>query len=67
MHGSAESIYQPDGSFDFAISEYGAAIWCEPSAWISEAYRLLLPGGELVFLGNHPLVMVAPPWMAQSR
>jgi SAM-dependent methyltransferase len=61
VHGNAETVDQPDGSFDFAISEYGAAIWCEPAAWISEAYRLLRPGGNLVFLGNHPLAMVCSP------
>ncbi|MGI8457308.1 MAG: class I SAM-dependent methyltransferase [Propionibacteriaceae bacterium] len=61
VHGNAEKVDQPDGSFDFAISEYGAAIWCEPSTWITEAHRLLRPGGELVFLGNHPLAMVCSP------
>ena len=61
VHGNAETVDQPDGSFDFAISEYGAAIWCEPVSWITEAHRLLRPGGELVFLGNHPLVMVCSP------
>jgi hypothetical protein len=33
--------------------EYGAAIWCDPYRWIPEAARLLRPGGELLFLGNH--------------
>ena len=61
VHGNAETVAQPDGSFDFAISEYGAAIWCEPATWITEAHRLLRPGGELVFLGNHPLAMVCSP------
>ncbi|GAA3643403.1 class I SAM-dependent methyltransferase [Microlunatus ginsengisoli] len=61
VHGSAESVAQPDDSFDFAISEYGAAIWCEPASWISEAHRLLRPGGELVFLGHHPLAMICTP------
>ncbi len=28
VHGNPETVAQPDGSFDFAISEYGAAIWC---------------------------------------
>jgi SAM-dependent methyltransferase len=58
VHGNAESVDQPDGSFDFAISEYGAAIWCDPHVWIPEARRLLRPGGRLVFLGNHPLAMI---------
>ncbi|HSP29726.1 MAG TPA: class I SAM-dependent methyltransferase [Ilumatobacteraceae bacterium] len=61
VHGNAEQVDQPDGSFDFAISEYGAAIWCDPSAWIPEAHRLLRSGGRLVFLGNHPLGMVCSP------
>jgi SAM-dependent methyltransferase len=61
LHGDAESVPYPDGAFDFAISEYGAAIWCDPFAWIPEAHRLLRPGGALVFLGNHPLSMVCMP------
>jgi SAM-dependent methyltransferase len=61
VHGNAEFVDQPDGSFDFAISEYGAAIWCDPTAWIPEAHRLLRRGGRLVFLGNHPLAMVCSP------
>ena len=58
VHGDAESVDQPDASFDVAFSEYGAAIWCDPEVWIPEAHRLLRPGGRLVFLGNHPLAMV---------
>jgi SAM-dependent methyltransferase len=61
VHGNAEEVDRPDGSFDFAISEYGAAIWCDPSVWIPEAHRLLRAGGRLVFLGNHPLGMVCSP------
>ncbi len=61
VHGDAEHVPQPDQCFDFAISEYGAAIWCEPNAWLSEAHRLLRHGGELIFLGNHPLAMVCSP------
>ena len=51
-HGDAEHTPFADGSFDIAISEYGASIWCDPYAWIPEAARLLRPGGELVFLCN---------------
>lgn len=61
VHGNAEKVAQPDAAFDFAISEYGAAIWCDPAVWIPEAYRLLRTGGELVFLGNHPLALVCAP------
>ena len=56
IHGNAESVPYPDASFDFAISEYGAAIWADPYKWIPEAWRLLKPGGRLVFLGTHPFV-----------
>lgn len=59
--GNAEHVPYPDQSFDFAISEYGAAIWCDPRVWIPEAHRLLKPGGRLVFLGNTPLAMVCMP------
>jgi SAM-dependent methyltransferase len=48
--GNAESVPLPDASFDFAISEYGAATWADPYKWIPEAARLLRPGGRLVFL-----------------
>ncbi|HYN31601.1 MAG TPA: class I SAM-dependent methyltransferase [Ilumatobacteraceae bacterium] len=58
VHGNAETVDQPDGSFDFAVSEYGAAIWCDPHVWVPEAHRLLRRGGRLAFLGNHPFGMV---------
>lgn len=58
LHGNAEEVPFPDASFDFAISEYGASIWCDPYRWIPEAARLLRPGGRLVFLINAPLMML---------
>ncbi len=61
LHGNAEQVPYPDASFDFAISEYGASIWCDPYAWIPEAARLLRPGGRLVFLVNSALVMLCAP------
>ena len=61
IHGDAERLAYPDSSFDFAISEYGAAIWCDPHIWIPEAYRILKPGGHLTFLGTHPIAMLATP------
>lgn len=61
IHGNAEAVPCADGAFDFAISEYGAATWCDPYAWIPEAHRLLRPGGELVFMGTTPFVQVCSP------
>lgn len=61
IEGNAERTSLPDASFDFAISEYGAAIWCRPENWLREAWRLLRPGGRLVFLGNHPLSLICAP------
>jgi len=50
-------VPKPDGWFDFAITEYGAAIWADPYRWVPEAHRLLKAGGELVMLGHHPLTL----------
>lgn len=61
VHANAESVPRPDGSFDFAVSEYGAAIWADPYRWVPEAHRLLRPGGRLVALGTHPLMMLCWP------
>lgn len=52
VEASAEDIPLPDESFDLAVSEYGASIWCDPYRWIPEAHRLLRPGGRLWFLRN---------------
>jgi SAM-dependent methyltransferase len=57
-HGNAEETPFADASFDLAISEYGASIWCDPYRWIPEAARLLRPGGELVFLVNSILAVL---------
>ena len=61
MLGNAESVPLPDASFDLAISEYGASLWCDPDRWIPEAARLLRPGGQLRFLTNAPLLMLCSP------
>jgi SAM-dependent methyltransferase len=61
LHGNAEQVPCPDASFDFAISEYGASIWCDPYAWIPEAARLLRPGGRLAFLVNSSLAILCAP------
>jgi SAM-dependent methyltransferase len=61
IEASAEDVPLPDASFDLAVSEYGASIWCDPELWIAEAARLLRPGGRLVFLCNSTLSILCSP------
>ena len=61
IEGNAEEVPYPDESFDFAISEYGASIWCDPYRWIPEASRLLRPGGQLIYLVNGTIHMLCTP------
>jgi SAM-dependent methyltransferase len=60
-HGIAEDVPEPDAAFDVAVSEYGAVLWAEPSAFLVEARRLLRDGGTLSFLTCHPLVVLTAP------
>jgi ubiquinone/menaquinone biosynthesis C-methylase UbiE len=61
IEANAEAVPLPDDSFDLAISEYGASLWCDPEGWVAEAARLLRPGGRLVFLTNSVLVTLCVP------
>jgi SAM-dependent methyltransferase len=61
VRAAGEQVPLRDGSFDVAVSEYGAAIWADPYAWIPEAARLLRPGGELVFLANSVIFILCAP------
>jgi len=61
IEANAEDVPLPDSSFDLALSEYGASIWCDPYKWIPEAARLLRSGGQLVFLCNSVLSMICLP------
>jgi ubiquinone/menaquinone biosynthesis C-methylase UbiE len=61
IHANAEDVPYETDSFDLAISEYGASLWCEPHRWLAEADRLLRPGGALIFVTNSPLLMACTP------
>ena len=61
VEASAEDVPLPSESFDLAISEYGASIWCDPHRWLPEAHRLLRPGGHLWFLRNSILSILCAP------
>lgn len=81
VEGDAEATGLAASSFDLAVSEYGAALWCDPERWLTEAARLLRPGGRLAFLTTSPFVTLASPvdgslpvterferpWFGQSR
>jgi SAM-dependent methyltransferase len=58
VEANAEETGLPSASFDLALSEYGASIWCDPYRWIPEAARLIRPHGELVFLRNSTLAIL---------
>lgn len=59
VEANAEDVPLPDASFDLALSEYGAASWCDPYRWVPEAGRLLRPGGLLVFMTASTIRQVA--------
>lgn len=61
VEACAEDVPLKSRSFDLVVSEYGAAPWCAPERWLSEAARLLRPGGRLVFLTNSPLAGMCVP------
>jgi SAM-dependent methyltransferase len=61
VESSAEATPLPSESFDLAISEYGASIWCDPGKWIPEAHRLLRPGGRLWFFRNSTISILCAP------
>jgi SAM-dependent methyltransferase len=59
VRANAEHAPLRDASFDLAISEYGACLWCDPYRWVPEAARLLRDDGLLVFLTNATLMTLA--------
>jgi SAM-dependent methyltransferase len=61
VEANAEAVPLPDASFDLAVSEYGASLWCDPARWVPEASRLLRPGGRLVFVTNSMLATLCVP------
>jgi len=61
IEANAEHVPLPAGSFDLALSEYGACLWCEPELWVGEAARLLRPGGRLIFLTTSVVLTLCVP------
>jgi SAM-dependent methyltransferase len=61
IHANAEQVPFDTESFDLAISEYGASLWCDPRKWLAEANRLLRTGGHLIIVVNGALLMTCTP------
>jgi SAM-dependent methyltransferase len=61
IEADAGAVPLRSAAFDLVVAEYGAAPWAEPQAWVTEAARLLRPGGRLVFLTNSVLVGLCVP------
>jgi SAM-dependent methyltransferase len=61
VEADAGDVPLPSGSFDLAISECGASLWCDPARWVPEAARLLRPGGRLVFHTTSVLLSLCLP------
>lgn len=61
VEADAADVPLATDGFDLVVSEYGASVWCEPERWLSEAARLLRPGGRLVFLTNSVLATLTVP------
>jgi SAM-dependent methyltransferase len=61
VEADAERVPLRSASVDLVVSEYGAAPWCRPEHWLSEAARLLRTDGRLVFLTNSPLAGMCVP------
>jgi SAM-dependent methyltransferase len=55
VHGSAEALPFPDGSFDVVFADHGAFSFADPRLAIPEAARVLRPGGLLAFSHSSPL------------
>jgi SAM-dependent methyltransferase len=58
---NAERLHYDDASFDCAISEYGASLWCDPHRWLPEAHRVLRPAGRLILITNSALLIACTP------
>jgi SAM-dependent methyltransferase len=61
IRANAEEIPFDNESFDLAVSDYGASLWCDPRRWLPEAHRLLRPEGRLVFITISALLLTCTP------
>lgn len=64
VHGSAEAVPLPDGSFDIVFCDHGAMTFADPYRTVPEASRLLRPGGLFAFNHGSPILSIA--WAADA-
>jgi ubiquinone/menaquinone biosynthesis C-methylase UbiE len=67
IEADAGQVPFASASFDLAISECGASLYCDPRRWIPEAARLLRPSGRLVFRTLSVLVTIGQPADGPAR
>ena len=58
---NVEMLHYDQASFDLAVSDYGASLWCDPRRWLPEAHRVLRPRGRLIFTTHSALLMACTP------
>jgi len=61
IHGSAEQVPLPDGSFDIVFCDHGAMTFADPYRTVPEAARLLKSGGLFAFSHHTPIELIAWP------
>ncbi len=61
IHGSAEHVPLPEGSFDIVFCDHGAMTFADPYRTVPEASRLLRPGGLFAFNHHTPIESIVWP------
>lgn len=61
VNANAEDVPFDRESFDVAVSDYGASVWCDPVRWLPEARRLLRTDGRLIFFTPAPMLLACTP------
>lgn len=67
LQADAHHVPLRDQCADLVVSDHGASVWCDPQQWVSQAARLLRPGGRLAFLVNSPLSTLCVPDEGPAR